>query len=265
MASARELYLLARRNQASMRAVENELKRTTVRVLGAAEGLGQQQMGGFLRSVAPGLIDRFGQVNATAAARYYTDRKIAWLSSRNSGGLASRQARQNVRRQASNRAAAELRSQLTLARRPAFNAVELSQSPVNHAMSLLQRGGFGSMRDGFTNSLTRAVASYNRDTILYNSALDNDVVGVQRVAEPGACGFCRLRAIGSISRGRSIPTFAVEYHDNCRCSIETLYPGDEPIRPDYYKEFEAQYDEAVTSRESGQTVIERLNQLARAD
>jgi hypothetical protein len=263
MATAAELYALARRNQATMRAVENEMKRTSFRVLSAAEGLGQQQLGGFLRSVAPGLIDRFGQVNATAAMNYYNERKLASLSRSNVASVASRQQRQNLRRQASSRAGAELRSQLFLAQRPAFNAVELAQTPVNYAMTVFQQSGYQSMRSSFTNSLTRAVASYNRDTILYNSALDSDVVGVQRIAEPGACGFCQLQAVASLNPRRNNPSYAVEYHDNCRCSIETLYQGDELIRPDYYQDFEAAYDEAVFSREEGQTVVERFNQLVR--
>jgi hypothetical protein len=262
MTTAAELYALARRNQATMRAVENEMKREALQVLTVAEGLTQQQMGGFLRSTVPGLVDKYGQVNATAAMNYYNERRLLSLP-RNLGAISSRQARQNITRRASNRATAELRSQVFLAQRPAVNPVQLAQSPINYAMKVYQGSGYDPMRNELTNALTRAVASYNRDTILYNSALDEAVVGVQRVAEAGACGFCQTLALGTIEPARSVPSYAVEYHNNCRCSIETLYEGDRPIRPEYYEDFEANYEEAKATREEGQTVIERFNQLVR--
>jgi hypothetical protein len=267
VATARELYAAARRNQSAIRAVDTLVKRDTAALLVTAEGLGQQQMGGFLRNLVPGLVDRYGNINATAAVNYYNERRLLSLRPGASlPGRANRQLRQNARRQASNRAAAETRSQIFLARRAPINPVAASQSPINYAMRVYQDSGFGAMQDGLSNAMTRAVASYNRDTILYNAALDPDVVGVQRVAEPGACGFCSLQAVASIdaSRGfRSQPSYAVEYHNNCRCSIETLYADDDFIIPEHYAQFEEEYVEASLTREEGQTVIERFNQIAR--
>jgi hypothetical protein len=269
MATARELYAAARRNQAAIRAVDTLVKRDTATLLNTAAGLGQQQMGGFLRQLVPGIVDRYGQVNATAAMRYYDERRLLSLGSRPGASLpgrANRQLRQNARRQASNRAAAELRSQVFLAQRAPINPVAVAQSPINYAMKIYQESGFGAMQDGLSNAMTRAVAGYNRDTILYNSALDPEVVGVQRVAEPGACGFCSLQAVASIdaSRGfRSEPAYAVEFHNNCRCSIETLYADDEFIIPEHYQQFEQEYEEASLTREPGQSVLERFNQIAR--
>lgn len=264
MATAQELYNLARRNQATMRRVETLLLRETNTVLGVGAGFGQQEMGGFLRTVVPELIDRFGNINATAAVDYYNDRRNLWIREQG-GSPVARQGRQNLRRQADRRATAELRSQVFLAKRAPLNPQELAEGPIGYGMKLFQQRGFSALRLNLGNAMTRAVASYNRDTILYNSALDSDVVGVQRVAEPGACGFCRLRAVESVNSRRTrgiAPAYAVQYHDNCRCSIETLYRGDQLIKPEYYRQFESEYDEAAAEGSAG--VISRMNRLARS-
>ena len=264
MATAREKYEAARRNQASMLAVENALKRESASVLGLAAGLtNQQEIGGYLRRVVPGLIDRWGKVNATAALDYYDQQRDVYLRERAS----ATQSRTNQRRAASRFASATLVGQIYKATAPAFNALEKAEPIIGLGVKRFNELGFASMEIGVTNAMTRAVASYNRDTLLYNSAIDSAVVKVQRIAEPRACGFCRTMAFESFrvtsKTGVRLADYAIKFHDNCRCSIETLYEGDEPIRPEYYDQFEAEYVQASRDREPGQTVIERMNQLAR--
>jgi hypothetical protein len=193
-------------------------------------------MGGFLRTVVPGLIDRYGNVNATVAVKYYEEQRLAWLTSR-PAGFTTRQARQNQSRRADRVARARTQGQIFVARLPRFDAIAKSETVVNYGMALLQKTGFESMTAEVTNAMTRAVAGYNRDTLLYNSALDDAVIGVQRVAEPGACDFCQTVAFDSYG-GVRVTDYAVAWHNNCNCSLETLYAGDAPFRPDYYDDFE---------------------------
>ena len=259
MATAREKYEAARRNQANMLAVEDALKRESFSVLGLAAGLdNQQEVGGYLRRVVPGLIDRYGKINAAAALDYYDEQRRVWLASRADG---------RDSRAAGRFASARLRGEIYVATTPAFNALEKAEPIIGFGVQTFNRAGFDTMQEGVTNALTRAVASYNRDTLLYNSAIDSAVVKVQRIAEPSACGFCRTMAFESFrvrtKTGVRLADYAIKFHDNCRCSIETLYEGDQAIRPEYYDQFEREYEQASRDRAPGQTVIERMNQLAR--
>jgi hypothetical protein len=110
--------------------------------------------------------------------------------------------------------------------------------------------------------MTRAVGSYNRDTILYNAGLDDAVVTVQRVAEADACAFCALMAFSSTrsASGQSLDVrttqYAVDFHARCRCSIETLYEGDDPIRPPYYDQFEEEYLDTYKGNSVSDTLAE---------
>ena len=265
MATAREKYEAARRNQATMQQVESALVEESLSVLTLARDLtNQQDMGGYLRQVVPGLIDRWGMVNAAAALRYYEEQRSAYLRERSR----SAQTRNNQRRAAERFARARLQAAVYTARMPEFNVLRKAEPVIGFGMQMFNQFGFDRMRTDITNAMTRAVASYNRDTMLYNSALDPAVVKVQRVAEPNACGFCRTLAFKSWRSeagkdGVRTADYAIDFHTNCRCSIETLYEGDEPIRPEYYDQFEREYIEASSDREPGQTVIERMNQLAR--
>ncbi len=260
MATAREKYVAARRNQATMERVNNLMVAESRQILALARDLEQQEMGGYLRRVVPGLIDRYGKVNAVAAMQYYDAQRRMSLETQTGGRSASR---------ADRFASARLRAQLYVATMPQINAVQKAEPIIGWGMKNFAARGFAGMETEVTNAMTRAVASYNRDTMLYNSALDDAVVSVQRVAEASACGFCRTLAFKSYRAGVGkdgvrTADYAIDFHDNCRCSIETLYEGDEVIRPEYYDRFEAEYAQASADREPGQTVIERMNQIARS-
>lgn len=244
-------YLLGQRNQATMKQVSNLLQAETTKVLGVASTYTQQELGGFLRSVVPGLIDKYGNVNAVAAMKYYDDQRTAYLLANPTAGTST--SRAGARLIAQRTAAAQLRGQLYVARMAPQNVKAKAEPIIGYGMQRFTEAGFDASATAVNNALTRAVASFNRDTMLYNSALDTAVVTVQRVAEANACEFCammafrstktisRLNADGSTSTNLvdnvRTSSYAVEFHDNCHCSIETLYEGDSPIVPDYYKDF----------------------------
>lgn len=239
-------YLMGVRNRVVMEQVDEIATRETLTVVETARGFDQQELGGFLRTTMPPLVDRYGQINATAALDYYNQTKAAWYAEKgaalpvNPG--ARRLARSSRNARSARYAAARLEGEIYVATRPEFDLVGKVDGIVNYAMATFSKNGFDAMKPSLTNSLTRALASYQRDTVLYNSALDSDVFKVQRVARPNACSFCRVVAFESY-RGSDARTadYAINFHDNCHCTIETLYLGDQPIRPDYYDTFEAEY------------------------
>lgn len=238
MALTRAQYDLQRRNQANLKRVTDLLANEATRVLGTGRNItGQQDMGGFLRTVVPGLIDRYGNVNAAVAVEYYDAQRLAFMEKHSAYPGAPRSVRTNARRRAERVATARTQGQLYVAKLPKFDAIAKADTVVNYGMALFQGAGYDALTSEVTNAMTRAVASYNRDTMLFNSALDDAVVGVQRVAEPNACDFCQTVAFDSYG-GVRVSDYAVEWHNNCHCSLETIYVGDSKYRPDYYDDFE---------------------------
>lgn len=238
MATNRELYVLSQRNQAAMRRVEDLLIADSMKVLPKAKELPQQELGAFLRLYTPGLIDKHGAINAAGALTYYNERYDLY--------------RAGLSRDVAARAASKAtQSAIYVAKIPSFNPTALAQGVINYGMASYATGGYDVMERAVVSSLTRAVASYNRDTILYNAALDPGVITVQRVAEPDSCAFCQLMAFSSTqaASGSKLDVrtsqYAVDFHDRCRCSIETIYQGDNPIRPPYYDKFEQTYTDAT--------------------
>jgi hypothetical protein len=75
---ARLKYELSQRNQANMKAVETLLEREANSVLLAGQELGRQEMGGFLRTIVPELIRKYGNVNGAAAVKYYDQQRLLY-------------------------------------------------------------------------------------------------------------------------------------------------------------------------------------------
>ena len=231
-------YEMARRQQSVLDQVNRLGIRDTRSLLAPAQGLGQQEMGGYLRTTIPGLVDRYGNVNATAAVRAYDE-----ISLRHRARLGAR---------VSNRRAAKvIQGQVYKARLPIVDVAAKAEPIIGAGMAAYVKDGFEAMVPEGENALTRAWGSYMRDAVYYNAGLDDSVITVQRVAEPGACAFCALMAFSSTASaaGKSLDvrttSYAVDFHNHCRCTIETLYEGDEPIRPDYYDDFEQSYLDAT--------------------
>jgi len=245
----RARYLLVKRNQATIKAVDTIVQTQSNKVLEVARNFSQPEMGGFLRTVIPGLVDTYGNVNMVAAMKYYDDQRAL-----------AKQTLGRSRDQAKRLAAKQLEAQIYVAKQAPIVLAEVAEPVVNWGMKSFVERGFDSMKRDIGNSLTRATASYNRDTILYNSALDPGATRVQRVAEPNACSFCVLMAFSSERYGAGLQVrtadYAIKFHDSCRCSIETLYAGDTPFRPPYYDKFEQAYYDAQqveTTDEQGNT------------
>lgn len=255
--TARAKYELVKRNQATMQQVTALLEAESNKVLSLAQQFDRQQLGGYLRTVVPGLVDRYGNVNAAAAMKYYDEQRA--LSFIGTGLSDWRRGSQRI-------AAAKLKSQIFVASLPQFDTPAISEPIIGWGMSQYVDNGFDAMKQAVTSSMTRAVGSFNRDTIIYNAGLDEAVYRVQRVAEPKACEFCRLVAFESY-RGSSNPrtaSYAIDFHDHCHCSIETIYVGDKPVRPDYYDQFEQNYIEAAQNvgTRDAKRVLAEMRRLA---
>jgi hypothetical protein len=237
----RQRYELMKRNQATLEQVERILTVEATQVLSLTEQFDQQELGGYLRTVVPGLIDKYGNVNATLAMKYYDEQRLLALQKSSAA---------DRRRGSQREAAAKLKSELYVAGLPNFDPTSLSDPIVNYGMATFVAAGNAPMRDAVTNALTRAVGSYNRDTILYNAGLDDAVLSVQRVAEANACAFCSMVAFGSgvmHARESRVANFAIDFHNNCKCTIETLYAGDRPFRPPHYDQLEQDYVAATSN------------------
>jgi len=237
----RAKYLLAVRNQANLKAVSNLAEQAGLTITRRAGQLPQQAMGAYLRETVPGIIDQFGKLNGVAAVQHYQN-------SRNLALAAIRGDFADPKRAADRIARAQLQGAVYKATLPAFNPVDKSKSVINYSMASYMSEGQPGLFRSVQQSLTRAVASYNRDTMLYNTALDPGAVTVQRVANPGACPFCSTMAFSSTRSGGSklqvrTAQYAIEFHRNCSCTIETLYAGDSPIRPPYYDQLEKEYSQ----------------------
>lgn len=66
-----------------------------------------------------------------------------------------------------------------------------------------------------------------RDTILANTRLDPDAAGWRRIANPGACGFCRMLAGRGAVYKRATVQFAS--HENCFCSAQPVWSTDDSL------------------------------------
>lgn len=253
-------YELQIQQEAAMRHVDTLIGQQASTIASVGASLGQQEYGGLLRSVLPALIDDYGKINATAAIQYYDQIRTAWLETY--GTEARNQAgRSAVRAQATRAAVAQTQGALAVAQGYAaqyaddYNVIAKSDTVVNYAMKVRATQGHAPSVEAMANALTREVAMYHRDTILFNSALDRGVYRVQRVAQAGACDFCRLMALGSTRGTVRTSTYAANFHNNCQCTITPLFKGESPVRPDYYDEFEAEYEQASASGGSASDIL----------
>lgn len=120
----------------------------------------------------------------------------------------------------------------------------MAEEVISRTMWTYANSGPGAANSMAANALTRQVGAYHRDTMVFNAGLDSNVKAVQRVAEPNACAFCRTVAIGYGRYGTRSSSYAVHWHDHCKCSIEVLYEDDTTLEPDYYGEFQKNLDDA---------------------
>lgn len=241
-------YELQRRNWATLDRVEALATAEARDVVGIAEGFAQQEFGGFLRQVLFPIVDKWGNVNATAAMDYYNDSRDVWYMMHRDeypSNVRGRGAR-TIGQAADRYAGARLRGQIRKATLkdykfilPTYDVIGKSEYIINAGMKAFMKQPFPDAVKTIENALTRQVASFHRDAILFNAGLDASVHKVQRVAERNACDFCRMVAFAGKESARRVSrtsSYAVHWHDNCKCTIEVLFEGDEPITPDYYND-----------------------------
>lgn len=246
--------------EAAMRQVNDLITAEAAAAANVGAGFDQSEFGALLRSIVPQLLDQYGRVNATAALQFYDAQRAQWLETY---GDSARQmaGRGNVRAQGTRYATARTQSALAVSQGYAaqyaddYRRAAKADSVINYAMRVRQSSGHAPSVTAMNNALTREVAMYHRDTVLFNAGLDPFVNRVQRVAQAKACEFCRLMALGSTNGTVRTSTYAVKFHSHCHCTIQPLFDGDQPVRPDYYDEFEKQYAEASKSGGSSQDIL----------
>lgn len=260
---ARWKYEQQLQQETVIKQVNDLITASATTVVSAGANLGQQDYGAFLRTVIPELLDQYGNVNATAAIEYYNQMRDQWFTLY--GESARRTAGRDAARTAQQRyAAAVTGSKIKVATNaetfaatyaPTYDVASKTDAVMNFAMKVRAKYGHEASVQAMNNALTREVAMYHRDTVLFNSAIDPYVNRVQRVAQATACEFCRLMALGSRDGKVRVSTYAAKFHDNCHCTIQPLFEGDQPVRPDYYDKFEKEYAAASKNNSSAKDIL----------
>lgn len=255
--------------EAAMRQVNDLITAEAAAAANVGAGFDQSEFGALLRSIVPQLLDQYGRVNATAALQFYDAQRTQWAETY--GPAASQMAgRGNVRAQGSRYAVATTQSALAVSQGYAaqyaddYRRAAKADSVINYAMRVRQSSGHAPSVTAMNNALTREVAMYHRDTVLFNAGLDPFVNRVQRVAQAKACEFCRLMALGSTNGTVRTSTYAVKFHSHCHCTIQPLFDGDQPVRPDHYDEFEKEYAQASKGGGSSQDILANWRGITKA-
>lgn len=269
----RARYDLIRRNQATLKAINELATDEALTVLDAGLDLSRYEYAGYMRQVLPPILDKWGNVSAKAALDHYEAARMEWTKvvetrtikntwdvphaqvvngavtvlspgeiktvtqPRFEAGLRGTGTRQRTY------AAKVTQGRIYQATIPPFDPDAMSDPVIAQAMKAYSAGGVKAGNNAAANALTRQIGAYNRDTSLYNAGLDRSVAGVQRVVNPNGCAWCKTLAVGGMGRrGARVMDYAVHFHDHCRCHIETLFAGDKPLRPDYYDDIEKDLD-----------------------
>jgi len=230
----RARYLLAQRNQSTLARVNALAMQNARTVFLTGAELDRQTFGGFVRRVLPPIVDQWGKVNAVAAMDHYDASRELWYQVHGEKAPGGQAYARSTRY-----ASAITSGRIYKATIPNFDSVALANPVVNEMMKTFATNGFDASSSAGQNAITRTIAQYNRDTMLFNSGLDESVKRVQRVAEFNACGFCKSLAVGGYGRTSTRTSdYAVKWHNHCRCSIEVLFDGDKEVRPEYYDQIE---------------------------
>lgn len=243
-------YSLIQAQQAALKRVSTAMDVVATQAFQPLDRLTQQGAAALFRTVIPGIVDQFGNLNAQIAKNYYEAQRweyfvtgfndlVAGTQDSYVPKIELRRDVNNLKTQAARRAEAQLQAQFALAKGydvlvPSFDAVARTDSTINFAMKSFMKNG-ASASPEIRNALTRAVAMYNRDTILFNAALDKTVEGVVRVSNAGACSFCRLVSRRVDGQHRRFG-YAPHWHNNCHCTIEVVRRGQSMPAPPWYSE-----------------------------
>lgn len=287
----RTRYALAKRNTATLSDIFDLSTEEVRTVLAPAINLEREYYAGYARKTLPAILDKWGNVAGTAAIQHYEAARTAWTiahSYRDTVGVFTAEGPytitrlgNNIRRER-NFATAAVRGRIYQARIANMSTAELANSVIDQAMAAWVRSGPLAGTDAAANAMTRQVGAYYRDTMLYNAGLDSAVAGVQRVVNQNGCAWCKTLAVGGVGRRKAVVLdYAAHFHDHCKCTIETLFAGDKPLRPDYYDDIEndlaaaraGDYDEAgmrslnpdASTNESMRELVQKVRAVERTN
>jgi hypothetical protein len=194
----------------------------------------RNEFAGVVRRLGPAALNNFANISATSAVYHYQEMKD--IAFKNAIGL------QLSRRAQNRRVSAQLAASDSIdfnKYTPTIQSLDLDAKTgamVAFALKKFDSNGYIGGQNAAIDYAIREIAMANRDTILFNSTLDSSIQGVQRVADPNACAFCLVTALGG-SR-----SYATDYHDSCRCTVEPIFVGQSDIRPAYYDSLEEKYN-----------------------
>lgn len=228
---------LVARDKELLDGVANLAGDTVKRVLPDLTKLGQQEAGGVLRQVAGSTMLSFGNVATQTAVASYDSMTLAALDELLQTADPLSRAGQDIR----------IARGLKWAQENGYKAVTLKAAPivtqeidavVGNAMSKLMQERFNDAETALSEGVSRMVANFYRDTMATNSYKDKNATGYQRVASPRACAFCLVVALNKYT------TFEQSggYHDSCRCTTIPIYKNVGSFKPDYYDQFQQEYE-----------------------
>jgi len=214
--------------------VSNIAKFEMLGAFGVASVTDRNEFAGLLRKLGPAVLNKYGNISATAAVYHYQEmRDIAF---KNTLGLelSNRARRRRIGAQLTSSAKVTGSSYAPVIKE--LDVIGKTGSMIGFALSKFDELGYIGGQNAALDYALREIAMANRDTVLFNATLDNSVEGVQRIADPNACAFCLTIALGGSK------SFAADYHNSCRCTVEPIFRGQPDLRPDYYDELEEKYN-----------------------
>ncbi|WP_301119789.1 hypothetical protein [Mycolicibacterium fortuitum] len=107
----------------------------------------------------------------------------------------------------------------------------------------LRATGIGSPLTRLAGASKRLVYASQRDTVLWNAAREG--VRWRRLAQPGACAFCRMLTTRGAVYGSQQAAAGRRYHDHCRCVAVPERGGQTFVPPAYAAKWEQDYIDAV--------------------
>jgi hypothetical protein len=222
--SSRRVLASVKQNQANLKRVGILAQQEVRSVLRISNDLTDLQTFSLVRDTIPVIANRYGTVNSAATVLHYNEmRDIAFEGKK-------------------------VKSYSAVV--PALAFTDRVDALLGYGIASNFTGGKASMVNVLVNGITKIVSEYAHQTIQYNAEADTiGTVTVQRVAEPNACAFCAMLAVqGIVFQGIGSPDdftiYENDWHDNCNCSLETIFSEQSLIRPPYYDKMENTYKEA---------------------
>ena len=114
---------------------------------------------------------------------------------------------------------------------------------VGRTMAKVIAQDFPQAKQALSDGVQRMILNTYRETIGANAEADGFATGYQRVPSPNACAFCAVVALNEYT---SYDTDG-GYHDKCGCSTVPVYRGVTSYHPDYFNQFEAEYNDAQSA------------------